>query len=128
MGSSSGVEPLQYLPAPLAFVAGVIALATILAREIRKVLAERNADQTDEIKALRDDVASLTEQIEDLRDRGLKRQEEVYEAQLEQERKHQDARLDLVREISRLRQKLIRAGVEPDGPDDLDGLDGSETP
>lgn len=129
MGTGSSVEPLQYLPAPMAFLAGVIALAIVLAREVRKLMAERNADQSSVIEQMRADVDELTKQVDELRESGLKAQRDAYEAKLAAEREHQEHRLADAREIHRLRQKLIRHGHEPDGPDDgLPGHEGSETP
>lgn len=91
------------LPAPLAFIGGCFALAIILTREIRKLIAERNADQAEQIKALRTDVTDLTAEVERLRDQAIEEARAAHERQL-----------ILVRDNGRLITLLAKHGIDPE--------------
>lgn len=90
------------LPAPLTFVAGVLALGIILAREVRKLLAEKNADQSEKLKQLSDDVEELTREVERLRDAAIADAREAH-----------DKQLALVRDNGRLITLLVQHGIDP---------------
>ena len=112
---------LQYLPAPLAFVAGVLVLLVWLSREVRKLLAERNADQTAELErekarrqqleADRDtDVAGLQEDINELRTEVARLRDQLTTESRMAHEKH----VELIRTNARLLNLLAQHGIGPE--------------
>jgi len=112
---------LQYLPAPLAFVAGVLVLLVWLSREVRKLLAERNADQTAELErekarrqqleADRDtDVAGLQEDINELRTEVARLRDQLTTESRMAHEKH----VELIRTNARLLNLLAQHGIDPE--------------
>lgn len=93
---------LETLPAPLAFIGGVLALLVWLTRELRGLLRERNADQAAEIKALREDVEQLTAEVERLRDDAVQDARDAHT-------KH----IDLIRQNAALLTLLATHGIDP---------------